>query len=130
MATFHVSVFGYQGFQAEARSLVSSLEAGDVAPLQDRAFLVAERLCESVQMGGSPPILPHGVPLPSPSVSIRDAENPSLLDVGYWFLLVLGEYLTSDTLSIWKGNQLLEGTVRSLGWTEQDAKLLINGFPL
>jgi len=130
MAGFHVTVFDYEGFQAESRTLVSSLEAGDVSPIQDRAFQSAERLSECVQKGGSPPILTHGAPLLSPTKGIRDVKDAPLLEIGYWFLLVLGEYLTSDTLSIWEGNRLLEGTLRSLGWHTEDAKRLVNGFPI
>jgi hypothetical protein len=145
MGVHQASLFKYKEFIKEALWLVEQVEQGNYGPLRDRTCEAVRRLqqewpisdlgwikyeddTEKSVLTQEWPLLNHGEAGLLAEEEVRNLSNPAPHDIGYWFLVVLSEYLQScpSPLGNWS---VLSTVLESLGWKQDDRDLLFRGFP-
>lgn len=145
MGVHQASLFMYRKFIDEALWLVEQVEQGNYGPLRDFACEAIQRLQKewpinnfgwikyenNVEKGVLTqewPLLNHGEAGLVTEDEIRNLSSPAAQDIGYWFLIVLSEYLQpcSSPLGNWS---VLNTVLESLNWKQDDRDLLFRGLP-
>jgi hypothetical protein len=110
MGAHHASVFLYKDYQDEIRILIEQVDKQNYASLRERTCQAIQRLqqewplsnlgwtkyengIEQNVMTQEWPLLEHGDSSLATENEIRGRSVPTMRDLGYWFLIVLAEYL-------------------------------------
>lgn len=145
MGVHKASLFMYREFINKAQQLVKQVERGNYGPLRDSACEAVRRLqqvwpvsnlgwiryedgVEKSVLTQEWPLLNHGEAGLATEDEIQSLSNPTSQDIGYWFLIILSEYLQScpSPLGNWS---VLDLALESLGWKQEDRDLLFRGLP-
>lgn len=106
----------YTGFQRHVAPIVRALDRGDYSPLHTQA----EKIINSMQ---PEEWLLHNQGTMLERIYPSDDVDSS--DIGYWLLIVLSSFLQpAPSITYWG---LLWEALRIVGWSENDAWLLIRG---
>lgn len=141
----HASVFLYEEYKAQAHWLVGQVDEQHYEPLRERTCEAIRRLqrewplsnlgefnyedgIEKEVLTQTWPLYEHGDHSLATEDEIRSKSIPSPRDLGYWFLIVLAEYLRPcpSPLGNWS---VLSAVLTHLGWEQRDRDLLFKGLP-
>jgi len=145
MVVHRASVFLYKEFQDEARLLVGQVDQQNCKPLRERACEAIRRFQKEWPLadfsgvkyeGGvrkevaiqTWPLWEHGEGSLATEEEIRNQGAPTPRDLGFWFLIVLAEYLQPcpSPLGNWS---VLYTALATQGWKQSDCDLLFMGLP-
>jgi hypothetical protein len=145
MRVHHASIFSYKEYQEEIRWLVEQVDQQNYEPLRDRTCKAIQRIRQEWPLSNLGwtvyeegvekevvtqewPLLEHGESGLTIEDEIRNQDILMPRDIGYWFLIVLAEYLQpcQSPLSNWG---VLYSTLTILGWEQIDCDLLFKGLP-
>ena len=145
MNVHHASLFRYKEYQSDIHWLVEQVDHRNYEPLRERACRASRRFqhewplsqlgwvhikdgVEEEILTQEWPLLEHGGGgLPS-ETEIKSCLEPSSRDIGYYFLIILGEYIEKCPTPL--GNwSVLRDALGIIGWNRQDCDLLFRGLP-
>lgn len=115
--------FEYDDFQIEANSLAMSIEKGEIQPLLNEVAKIAavpKHQEHLIKYG-------YGDVLPLPNIRDVEISTHQNLILGKWFFILMAEYLESVPNSVGYDCRILSEGLSHLGWSEEDANLLIHG---
>jgi hypothetical protein len=97
-------------------------------PLSDLGLTKFENGVEKAVMTQEWPLFEHGDSGLATETEIRNQRTPTSRDIGYWFLIILAEYLRPcpSPLSNWS---VLHPALALLGWKQTQCDLLFKGLP-
>lgn len=120
MYIHRAATFDYKAYQKEIHQLTELVDQGTYNALYNHA-------CKSLQcLSNKWPLLEFGS-IPTTD-KIGDPSNPVPSEVGFWFFLIMAEYLRPCP-SPREYYGILESTLGLLGWTQHDRQLLFEGLP-
>jgi len=120
--THHACLFEYESYRTLIQPLVTQADEQHYELLREHTRKAIQQLRQEW------PLLEHGGGGLETEDEIGAVLNPTSRDVGYWFLVILAQYLQPCPSSL--GNWSVVKTVLALlKWSSEDCDLLFNGFP-
>jgi hypothetical protein len=107
-------------FLSEIEPFMSKAESGDYAEIQRLIYETVQELHGTWPLEGYQPL--------TSLERIRKLNEPSSIDIGHWFLILLSKHLYEPpTINVWSA---LKKALQLLGLSKQDCEMLNYGLPI